>query len=220
MNWFDKEHPIPLCLKTFTVTVGRPPTKDKNINIRFTLDVGTGDLKGVPDWLQEARDFVMKTNQTATDVLVLSGLNISMGDPNLFKKKCVEAPKCTLRKFVCYAAGTEEDPETLLGFIVKTRFSTDLCRWLGQMAGETFTATFEGVVPEPGAIVLKSEDDEDDEEDGDDAGEGEEEEDEQVAQTRRRNAKVVVAAAPKPPAKKPLTESQQVAKAKEAIQLM
>lgn len=217
MNWFDKEHPIPLCLKKFTVTVGRAPTKEKNINISFTLDVGTGDLKGVPDWLGDAREFVMKTNQTATDDLVLSGLNISMGDPNLFKKKCVEAPKCTLRKFECFAAGSEDDPETLLAFIVKTRFSTDLCRWLGQMAGETFTCTFEGVVPEPGDIVLKSEDDDEE----DDAGEGDvEEEDEQVAQTRRRNSKVVAAAAPKPPAKKPLTESQQVAKAKEAIQLM
>lgn len=216
MNWFDKEHPIPLCLKKFTVTVGRAPTKEKNINISFTLDVGTGDLKGLPEWMQDARDFVMRTNQTATDDLVLGGLNISMGDPNLFKKKCVDAPKCTLRKFVCYAAGTEEDPETLLGFIVKTRFSTDLCRWLGQMAGETFTCTFEGVVPEPGDIVLKSEDD-----DEEDEAEGDvEEEDEQVAQTRRRNSKVVVASAPKPPAKKPLTESQQVAKAKEAIQLM
>lgn len=214
MNWFDKEHPIPLCLKKFTVTVGRAPTKEKNINISFTLDVGTGDLKGVPDWLGDAREFVMKTNQTATDDLVLSGLNISMGDPNLFKKKCVEAPKCTLRKFECFAAGSEDDPETLLSFIVKTRFSTDLCRWLGQMAGETFTAIFEGAVPDTGDIVLKPEDAEDE------AEEDDEEEDEQEAQTRRRNSKVVAAPKPKPPAKKPLTESQQVAKAKEAIQLM
>lgn len=184
MNWFDKEHPIPLCLKTFTVTVGRPPTKEKNINIRFILDVGNGDLKGVPDWMQDARDFVMKTDQTATDDLVLSGLNISMGDPNLFKKKCVEAPKCTLRKFVCYAAGSEDEPETLLGFIVKTRFSTDLCRWLGQMAGETFTATFDGIVPEAGDIVLKSADVDDEDDDDDDEEEG----DEIEAQQARKDA--------------------------------
>jgi hypothetical protein len=182
MNWFDKEHPIPLCLKTFTVTVGKKPTKEKNINIRFSLDVGNGNLNGVPDWLQEARDFVMKTNQTATDDLVLSGINLSMGDTNLFKKKCVEAPKCILRKFVCFAAGTEDDPETLLEFIVKTRFSTDLCRWLGQMAGETFTTTFDGIVPEPGDIVLKTQE-ADDEEDED-----EEEDDEIEAQQRRKDA--------------------------------
>lgn len=216
MNWFDKEHPIPLCLKRFTITVGRAPTKEKNINISFTLDVGTGDLKGLPEWMQDARDFVMRTNQTATDDLVLSGLNISMGDPNLFKKKCVEAPKCTLRKFVCYAAGSEDEPETLLSFIVKTRFSTDLCRWLGQMAGETFTCTFEGSVPDAAALVLKSAE----EEEADDADEEDEEEDEIKAQTRRRNAKVVAAPKPTPPAKKPLTESQQIAKAKEAMQLM
>lgn len=217
MNWFDKEHPQQLTLKTFTCLVGKAPTKAKRLRMGFTLDLTSGDVKGMPEWMQGARDFVMRTGQTVTEDVGASGINMTFGDPNLFKKKPVEAPRADLRKFVVFQAGSEDEPETLVSFTAYAQFSTDLNRWLGQMAGEAFTATFEGVVPEPGDLVLKSADDEDEE---DEAEVEEEEEDEIKAQTRRRDAKVVAAPKPKAPAKKPLTESQQVAKAKEAIQLM
>lgn len=165
MNWFDAKHPQVLTLKTFTVLVGRAPTKDKRIRMGFTLDLTSGDVKGMPEWLLDAREFVMRTGQTVSEDMMVAGLNLSMGDPNLFKKKCVEAPKSDLRKFVCFNAGSEDEPETLLSFIVYTKFSTDLCRWSGQMCGEDFTVTFEASVPEAGDIVLKSQDAEEETED-------------------------------------------------------
>jgi hypothetical protein len=216
MIWFDKDHPQQLTLKTFTCLVGKAPTKSKRLRMGFTLDLSYGDVKGMPDWMMEARDFVMRTGQTVTENIAAPGINMIFGDPNLFKKKPVEAPKADLRKFVVYAAGTDDDPETLVSFIAYSQFSTDLNRWLGQMAGETFTATFEGVVPEPGDIVLKSADaEEDEDEDDDDEEEMEGEEDELQAQERRRLAHVAkdnaAAAAPTP---------AQVARAKSRLEVM
>lgn len=187
MNWFDKQHPIQLTLKTFTVLVGKAPTKSKRIRMGFILDLTSGDVQGIPDWLMDARDFVMEHGDTVTNSLSAPGFNITFGDANLFKKKPVEAPKSDLRKFTVFSAGNADEPETLLSFIVYTPFSTDLNRWCGQMAGETFTATFEGAVPDVGDIVLKSKDaDEDEEEDNSAADEDDEEEDELDAQQRRK----------------------------------
>lgn len=185
MNWFDKEHPQRVCLKNYTGLVGKAPTKAKRLRMAITLDMSSGDVKGMPDWMMEARDFVMKTGQTVTEKLSVPGVNIVFGDPNLFKKKPVEAPKCDLRKFVVYSAGDSEEPDTLLSFVAYAPFSTDLNRWLGQMNGEDFTATFDGILPEPGDIVLKAADADEEEEDDDSDDDEDEEEDELAGQARR-----------------------------------
>jgi hypothetical protein len=169
MIWFDKDHPQTVALKTYTVLVGKAPTKAKRIRMAFTLDLTSGEVKGLPEWMMDARDFVMKTKQTVTEKLVIHGISITMGDPNLFKKKPVEAPSATIRKLVVFSAGDSEDPDTLVSFIAYAQFSTDLNRWCGQMAGEEFTATFEGVTPEPGDTLTlnpqSAADDDDEEED-------------------------------------------------------
>ncbi len=178
MIWFDKEHPQTVTLKSCTILVGKAPTKAKRLRMPFTLDIGTGDVKGMPEWMQDARDFVMRTGQTVVEKLSVPGVNISMGDTNLFRKKPVEAPKADMRKFVVYQGGDSEEPDTLLSFMVYAPFSTDLLRWCGQMAGEEFTCVFDGVLPQPGdTVVLKAqgtEDEDDDEEDEDDDDEDQE----------------------------------------------
>jgi hypothetical protein len=181
MIWFAKEHAQQVTLKTYTGLVGKAPTKAKRLRMAFTLDLTSGDVKGMPDWMQDARDFVMRTGQTVTENLSVPGVNISFGDPNLFKKKPVEAPRADLRKFKIYSAGDAEEPDTLLSFFAYCSFSTDLNRWLGQMNGEAFTATFDGVVsaPQPGDVVLVSPGAADeDEDDDDDSGDGDDDEDE------------------------------------------
>lgn len=226
MIWFDKEHSQTICLKTYTGLVGKAPTKAKRLRMAFTLDLTSGDVQGMPDWMQDARDFVMRTGQTVTEKLSIPGINIVMGDPNLFKKKPVEAPKADLRKFVVYAAGDSEEPDTLLSFVAYAQFSTDLNRWLGQMNGEEFTCTFDGVMPQAGdTLALKPQDDSDDDEDDDGVGvevdddEGDEddedeEEDEVEAQARRRNA------AASRPQLTPQPNAEAVAKARKNLSVM
>lgn len=218
MIWFGNEHPQRVTLKTFTGLVGKAPTKSKRLRMAFTLDLTSGDVQGMPDWMQDARDFVMRTGQTVVEKMSVPGINIVMGDPNLFKKKPVEAPKADLRKFVIYSAGDSEEPDTLLSFVAYAPFSTDLLRWCGQMAGEDFTATFEGATPQPGNdLTLSGEDDEDEEEepeeaDDEDSEDEEDEEDDeaivqpvesQSARAERIRREAIKNAAAAPPAARP-----------------
>lgn len=194
-KWFLKSHPQQVTLKTATVLVGRAPTKEKRIRAVFTLALSSGEVKGMPEWLADAATFVMQhPKQTVTEQLQVPGVNISFGDPNLFKKKTVEAPNSDIRKFEVYSVGKEDDPETELGFTIYTKFSTDLWRWVGQQAGTDFTATFDVIVKEVEAVNPtlelsgEAQADEDEEEEDDDEDEEDEEEDEQVGQQRRAQA--------------------------------
>jgi hypothetical protein len=189
MNWFGPKHPQQTTLKNFTVLVGKAPTKSKRIRSNWTIDLTGGDNPGAPPWLLDARNFVMKTRQTVQEQHQASGVNVAFGDPNLFEKMTVEAPKSDLRKFVVFSGGSSDEPTTILSFTMYSPFSTDLCRWLGQMAGEAFTSTYESSIPEEdesesGNLELSSDDeDEDSDEEYDDEEEEDEEEDNPLTST-------------------------------------
>jgi hypothetical protein len=188
-----------------------------------TMPLTGQKLTGFPDWLADARDFVMKNGEVIHATQTINYVNVTMSDELLFGPTPIEAPKCKLSHMTIENMGSDEDPVTVLKFQIMAPFSTDLNRWCGQMAGEEFSSTYEVTeAPEEdeNLTLTGDEEEEEDEEDGDDASEDEEEEDELEAQAARRNAKVVAAPKPTPPAKKPLTESQQIAKAKETLQLM
>jgi hypothetical protein len=230
--WFTPKSIRRITLRSYAVLVGKAPTKQKRIKMLCTMPLTGQKLTGFPDWLADARDFVMKNGEVIHATQTINYVNVTMSDELLFGPTPIEAPKCKLSHMAIENMGGDEDPVTALKFQIMAPFSTDLNRWCGQMAGEEFSSTYqvtetpdEEEDEEEGELVLtggEEEEDESDEEGGEDdaLADSEDEDDELQAQERRRNAKIVAAPKPKPPAKKPLTESQQIAKAKEAIQLM
>jgi hypothetical protein len=220
--WFTPKSIRRISLRSYAVLVGKAPTKQKRIKMLCTMPLTGQKLTGFPEWLADDRDFVMKNGQAIHATQTINYVNVTMSDELLFGPTPIEAPKCKLSHMTIENIGGDEDPVTVLKFQIMAPFSTDLNRWAGQMAGEEFSSTYEvtEAPDEDENLTLTGDVEEEDDEEDDDASEDDEEEDEQDAQERRRNAKVVAAPKPKPPAKKPLTESQQIAKAKEAIQLM
>lgn len=204
--WFSPKTPRRLILRSFAVLVGRAPSKDKRLKMLCTmpLDAETG----YPDWLADARDFVMKHGQVVKPAEIIACCNVTMRDEQLFQNTPIEAPKARISHFSVEQMGDSEDPETVLKFQIMAPFSTDLCRWSGQMAGEEFDAIYD-------LVSGTAAEDEDDEEDaGDDAlaSEDDGEEDEIKGQQRRRKAKdKKVAAAP---------SDADIARAKENLTLM
>lgn len=220
--WFTPKSIRRISLRSYAVLVGKAPTKQKRIKMLVTMPLTGQKLTGFPDWLADARDFVMKNGEVIHATQTINYVNVTMSDELLFGPTPIEAPKCKMSHFTIENMGGEEDPVTVLKFQIMAPFSTDLNRWNGQMAGEEFSSTYqvtEAPEEDENLTLTGDEEEEEDEEEGDDASEGEEE-DELEAQATRRSAKVVAAPKPPPKPKKALTESQQVAKAKEAMSLM
>lgn len=210
--WFTPKSVRRISLRSFAVLVGKAPTKAKRIKMLCTMDLTSQKQTGFPDWLSDARDFVMRNGEVVKATQTIDYCNVKMSDENLFQKTPIEAPKAKLSHMSIETMGDSEDPITVLKFQIIAPFSTDLCRWAGQMAGEEFDSAYEVTeAPEEDEDdeleLTGDEDDEEDDESGDDALAGEE--DEQVGQARRRAAK-----APKPPTDK------QVGQAAQAIKLM
>lgn len=221
--WFTQKSVRRIILRSFGVLVGKAPTKQKRIKMLCTMPLTGQKLTGFPDWLADDRDFVMKNGQAIHATQTINYVNVTMSDELLFGPTPIEAPKCKLSHMTIENMGSDEDPVTVLKFQIMAPFSTDLNRWCGQMAGEEFSSAYEVTeAPEEDENLTLTGDEEEEEEDGEDEGvtKDDEAEDEQEAQARRRNGKVVAAPKPAPKPKKPLTESQQVAKAKETLQLM
>jgi hypothetical protein len=132
--------------------------------------LGEDQLAGAPDWLGEARDFVMKSGEQVTASHVFKRVNVSMGDANLFKKKPNEAPNTQLDHFVIKQVGKADEKDTILTFEMRSGFSTDLWMWVGQQSGEEFDVMFEVIGQEADQFV---EDEDASENEEDDASEGE-----------------------------------------------
>lgn len=173
--WFSDETSRRIKLRSAATLVGKEPTKQKRIKMMVTmyLDKGGEDqISGLPDWLEAARDFVMRNGEMVTAAHVVKECNVTMGDANLFKKTPTEAPKTQLDHFQVKQMGKSDDPDTVVTFEMRTQFSTDLWGWCGQQSGEEFDVTFAiaGVaIAEAGALALESQgvaaDDEGDEDD-------------------------------------------------------
>jgi hypothetical protein len=161
--WFNDKTLRRMKIRSATSLVGKEPTKQKRIKMMCTmyLDGGGEDqITGLPDWLGDARDFVMKSGEQVTAAHVIKQVNVSMGDTNLFKKKPVEAPKTQLDHFVIKQMGKGDDLDTVLTFEMRSPFSTDLWMWTGQQSGEEFDVVFEVIGQE-----ASTESEEDEEED-------------------------------------------------------
>lgn len=166
--WFNDQTLRRITLRSATLLVGKAPTKQKRIKMMVTmyLDGGGEDqISNLPEWLEKARDFVMRNGETVTAGHVVKECNITMGDENLFKKTPTEAPKSQLDHFVVKQIGASDEPDTVLTFEVRTQFATDLWTWCGQQGGEEFDVVFElaGVAPEEATLNLQPEDAEEDE---------------------------------------------------------
>jgi hypothetical protein len=202
--WFTAKSTRRIILRSFAVLVGKAPTKQKRIKMLVTMPLSGQKVTGYPDWLADARDYVMKNGEVIKAAQVVAYCNITMRDENLFQNTPIEAPGARLSHFSIEQMGDSEDPDTVLKFQVIAPFSTDLNRWCGQMAGEEFDSTYQVTeapadAGEEGELELTSEDDkEEEEDDADDAlAEGDNGEDEQAGQVRRR-ARRAPAAAPQP----------------------
>jgi hypothetical protein len=150
-------------------------------------------VTGFPDWLADARDFVMKTGEVVRCTQTIDYCNVIMTEQQLFGPSPIEAPKAKLSHFIVENMASEEDPETVVKFQMVCGFSTDLLRWTGQMAGEEFDASFEVTdAPEE-----EEESDDEGEAEADAAAEEPEEDDEQVRQKKRREERAATAQAAK-----------------------
>jgi hypothetical protein len=184
--WFNDKTARRMSIRSATSLVGKKPTKSKRIKAMCTmyLDGGGEDqISGLPDWLCEARDFVMKSGEQVTASHVIKEVNAGMRDANLFQKKTVEAPRSQLDHFVIKQVGKADEKDTILTFEMRCAFSTDLWMWVGQQSGEEFDVVFEVIGQEVGETeFLENEDASDDpdtpqdDEDEEDATEDEDEE--------------------------------------------
>lgn len=190
--WFNDKTARRMSIRSATSLVGKKPTKHKRIKMMCTmyLDGGGEDqISGLPDWLCEARNFVMKSGEQVTAAHVIKEVNASMGDANLFKKKAVEAPRSQLDHFVIKQVGKADERDTILTFEMRCAFSTDLWMWSGQQSGEEFDVVFEVIGQEAGETeYVANEDasasqdaDEEDDATEDDEGFVEDVEDDEVA---------------------------------------
>ena len=189
--WFSPKQKRRITLRSAALLVGKAPTKAKRIKMQVTMPLTGQPVVGFPDWLADARDFVMKSGETVDARQIINHVNISMGDESLFQKATIEAPKSRLSNMVIFEMGAKEDPVTVLQFQILTQFSTDLFRWCGQMGGEEFDSAYE-LTSEPQDAAgdeleltgeAEEEDDPDDEDDDDEIED--EEEDELEGQERR-----------------------------------
>jgi hypothetical protein len=171
--WFNDKTARRMIIRSATSLVGKAPTKQKRIKMMCTMyldGLGEDQLAGAPDWLGEARDFVMKSGEQVTASHVFKRVNVSMGDANLFKKKPNEAPNTQLDHFVIKQVGKADEKDTILTFEMRSGFSTDLWMWVGQQSGEEFDVMFEVIGQEADQFV---EDEDASENEEDDASEGE-----------------------------------------------
>lgn len=188
--WFNDKILRRIILRSATSLVGKKPTKQKRIKMMCTMHLsGSGEdqVSNLPEWLGNARDFVMRSGETVTATHVVKAVNVTMGDENLFKKTPTEAPRTQIDHFQVKQMGNGDDPDTVLTFEMRTGFATDLWNWCGQQSGEEFDVAFElaGVFPEEGGLLLSSEDDEDEDEEEDDSSEEEPEEEDPDEKARR-----------------------------------
>jgi hypothetical protein len=166
--WFNDKTARRMIIRSATSLVGKAPTKQKRIKMMCTMyldGLGEDQLAGAPDWLGEARDFVMKSGEQVTASHVFKRVNVSMGDANLFKKKPNEAPNTQLDHFVIKQVGKADEKDTILTFEMRSGFSTDLWIWVGQQSGEEFDVMFEVIGQEADQFLEDesvSEDEEDD----------------------------------------------------------
>lgn len=199
-HWFTKEHPRQIKARSAVLLVGKNKSKRIKIPCTYIIENESGD----PEKIQEAAEFVMRHgNEVKLTDYSVSGCNITMGDPNLFRKKPVEAPKCEIKNFTCKHVGDSDEPDTALEFAIYAPFSTDLWNWLGQQGGETFTMAFD-YAPLAGDVVVandkqetlvlegqeetsSSDEQEDDKEDGEDE-DPDKEADEEAPQSRELSA--------------------------------
>lgn len=169
--WFNDSTQRRIKLRAAALLVGKEPTKLKRIKqcVTMKLDSGGEDqIAGLPEWLANARDFVMRNGETISAAHAIAEVNIVMGDENLFRKTPTEAPKSRLDHFVIKQMGDSDDPDTVLCFEIRSPFSTDLWGWLGQMGGEEFDVTFELVGAAPaGELTLTAEAEESEDQDED-----------------------------------------------------
>lgn len=206
--WFNDKTARRMSIRSATSLVGKKPTKHKRVKLMCTMQLdggGEDQISGLPDWLCEARDFVMESGEQVTASRVIRDVNVSMGDANLFQKKSIEAHRSQLDHFVIKQVGKADERDTILTFEMRCAFSTDLWMWSGQQSGEEFDVVFEVIGQEAGETeyvanedassdAVAPQDDEDDAtEDDDESEESEEEEDteedELEGQERRRAAK-------------------------------
>lgn len=188
--WFNDKTARRMSIRSATSLVGKKPTKHKRVKLMCTmyLDGGGEDqVSGLPDWLCEARNFVMKSGEQVTASHVIKEVNASMGDANLFQKKTVEAHRSQLDHFVIKQVGKAEERDTILTFEMRCAFSTDLWMWSGQQSGEEFDVVFEVIGQEAGETEFLANEDASDDPDTpeDDATE----DDELVIQSKRRAAR-------------------------------
>jgi len=184
--WFTPKNVRRITLRSSAVLVGKAPTKAKRIKMLCTMDLTSQKQTGFPDWLSDARDFVMKNGEVIKASQTIDYCNVKMSDENLFQKTPIEAPKARLSHMSIETMGDSEDPITVLKFQIMAPFSTDLHRWAGQMAGEEFDSAYE-VTEAPETDEDEEEDEEDEDEEDDALADGEE--DELEAQARRKAAK-------------------------------
>src|ERR1700735_3013478 len=144
--WFNDTKARRMSIRSATSLVGKKPTKQKRIKVMCAmfLDGGGEDqISGLPDWLCEARDFVMDSGDQVTVSRVIRDVNVSMGDANLFQKKSIEAYRSQLDHFVIKQVGKADEKDTILTLEIRCAFSTDLWMWVGQQSGEEFDVVFE-----------------------------------------------------------------------------
>lgn len=189
--WFAPKSVRRVKIRSYAGLVGKAPTKEKRIKVLFTMPLTGGKVTGFPTWLADARDYVMKHGQVVKPAESIDYCNVIMTDQQLFGPTPIEAPKAKLSHFTIEQEGDSEDPDTVVKFQMMAKFSTDLLRWCGQMAGEEFDVTFE--------VTNAPEDDQDDDGGEADADEAlkEDPDDELAQQKKRREERAQVAAAKK-----------------------
>lgn len=175
--WFNDKTARRMIIRSSTSLVGKKPTKHKRIKMMCTMYLdggGENQVTGLPDWLCEARDFVMKSGEQVSAAHVIKEVNAGMGDANLFQKKTVEAPRSQLDHFVIKQVGKADEKDTILTFEMRAAFSTDLWMWAGQQSGEEFDVVFEVIGQEAGETEYVSNEESAEEEEEDDATEEDE----------------------------------------------
>jgi hypothetical protein len=189
--WFTPKTVRRIKLRSYAGLVGKAPTKEKRIKMLVTMPITGHKLTGFPEWLAEARDYVMKHGQVVKPAESINYCNVTMRDEaSLFQKTPIEAPKAKLSHFTIENEGDSEDPTTVVKFQILAGFSTDLLRWCGQMAGEEFDSIYE-ITDAP-----EEQESEDDEGEADaDAALAEDPDNEKVRQKKRRDERAAVAKA-------------------------
>jgi hypothetical protein len=135
--------------------VSKPPAKEKRISIKARMPLSGTVNMGASEKIDHAYMFVAQNHQKVTLDNEFDGYCIELSVENLFGEPIV-SNDCAMKSFEIFEMGKEDEPDVVMTFTIRTKYSGKKWEWLGNFVGEDVWAKFT-----PGEVGTAKADEED-----------------------------------------------------------